>query len=107
MSPVQEILLSLVIASFVWSLWRIALTGRLPGDAVPDDGTDRKLTLLFLGALGLAFGTFLAVTPFGQLLRLLGASMAIGSAVIVWSAFMPGPAREGGSPGRAAVSHTP
>jgi hypothetical protein len=35
MLPVQEILLSLVIASFVWSVWRMALTGRLPWDAQP------------------------------------------------------------------------
>jgi len=91
MSPVQEILLSLVIASFVWSVWRMALTGRLPGGALPDDETDRKLTFLFLGALGLGFGIFLAVTQFGLLPRLLGAAMAIGSAVIVWSALRPRP----------------
>lgn len=46
-----------MIASFVWSVWRMALTGHLPGDAVPEDGTDRKLTFLFLGALGLASGS--------------------------------------------------
>jgi len=63
----------------------------LPGDALPDDETDRKLTFLFLGALGLGFGIFLAVTPFGLLPSLGGASMAIGSAVIVWSAFRPRP----------------
>jgi hypothetical protein len=91
MPPVQEILLSVVLASFVWSVWRLALTGRLPGDAVPEDETDRRLTFVFLGALGLGLGIFAAVTPFGLLPRLLGASMALGSAVIVWSAFMPGP----------------
>jgi hypothetical protein len=87
MSPVQEILLSLVLATIVWSVWRIAITGRLPGDAVPEDETDRKLTLLFMGALGIAFGVYLGVTPIGPVPRLLGASMAIGSALIVWSAF--------------------
>jgi TRAP-type C4-dicarboxylate transport system permease small subunit len=86
MTPIREILFSLLLASFGWAVWRIALTGRLPGDAVPEDETDRRLTFLFLGALGLGLGLFAAATPFGLLPRVLGASIAIGAAVIVWSA---------------------
>ena len=90
MWPVQEALLSLVLLLVVWGVWRVALTGRLPGDAVPEDAKDRKLTLLILATLGLPFGVFLAVTPFGLVPRLLGGLIAIGSAAIVWSALRSG-----------------
>lgn len=90
MSPVQEVLFSVVLGALVWSVWRVALTGRLPGNAVPESETDRRLTLLFLAALGLAFGIYLALTPFGVLPRLLGAFMVMGSAAIIRSALMPG-----------------
>ena len=88
MSPIQTLLVSILLAVFSWQVWKMVITGARLSVGQPEDESDERWTRAFLGSIAGGLGGVLLLVP-DLVIRTLALVILVGGVVLLLSGFFP------------------